>query len=317
MIALHSKIYVAGHRGMVGSAIVRELERLGFVNVVGKTSAELDLRNQQEVNQFYIEEKPDVVIDAAARVGGILANNNYPYQFLMENMQIQNNLIDGALQNGVEKFIFLGSSCIYPKLAPQPLKEDYLLTDSLEPTNEWYAIAKISGVKACEAIRKQFGKDYVSLMPTNLYGYYDNFDLQTSHVLPAMIRKFHEAKLNNHTDVTLWGSGTPMREFLFVDDLAKATVFALNNILPEHLYNVGTGVDITIKNLAETIQKIVGHRGKIVWDATKPDGTPRKLMDVSKMNQLGWKHEVDLEDGIRKTYNWFLENIEHFKQVKI
>lgn len=317
MIALHSKIYVAGHRGMVGSAIVRELERLGFVNVVGKTSAELDLRNQQEVNQFYIEEKPDVVIDAAARVGGILANNNYPYQFLMENMQIQNNLIDGALQNGVEKFIFLGSSCIYPKLAPQPLKEDYLLTDSLEPTNEWYAIAKISGVKACEAIRKQFGKDYVSLMPTNLYGYYDNFDLQTSHVLPAMIRKFHEAKLNNHTDVTLWGSGTPMREFLFVDDLAKATIFALDNTLPDHLYNVGTGVDITIKNLAETIQKITGHRGQIIWDSSKPDGTPRKLMDVSKMNQLGWKHEVDLEDGIRKTYNWFLENIEHFKEVKI
>ena len=317
MIALHSKIYVAGHRGMVGSAIVRELERLGFVNVVGKTSAELDLRNQQEVNQFCIEEKPDVVIDAAARVGGILANNNYPYQFLMENMQIQNNLIDGALQNGVEKFIFLGSSCIYPKLAPQPLKEDYLLTDSLEPTNEWYAIAKISGVKACEAIRKQFGKDYVSLMPTNLYGYYDNFDLQTSHVLPAMIRKFHEAKLNNHTDVTLWGSGTPMREFLFVDDLAKATIFALDNTLPDHLYNVGTGVDITIKNLAETIQKITGHRGQIIWDSSKPDGTPRKLMDVSKMNQLGWKHEVDLEDGIRKTYNWFLENIEHFKEVKI
>ena len=311
------KIYVAGHRGMVGSAIVRELERLGFTNFVGKTSAELDLRNQHEVNQFYKEENPDVVIDAAARVGGILANNNYPYQFLMENMQIQNNLIDGALQHGIEKFIFLGSSCIYPKLAPQPLKEDYLLTDSLEPTNEWYAIAKISGVKACEAIRKQFGKDYVSLMPTNLYGYFDNFDLQTSHVLPAMIRKFHEAKLNNHADVTLWGSGTPMREFLFVDDLAKATVFALNTTLPEHLYNVGTGVDITIKNLAETIQKITSHQGEIVWDANKPDGTPRKLMDVSKMNQLGWKHEVDLEEGIKKTYTWFLENIEHFKEVKL
>ena len=207
------KIYVAGHRGMVGSAIVRELKGLGYTNILGKSSKELDLRNQQAVNDFYKIERPDVVIDAAARVGGILANNNYPYQFLMENMQMQNNLIDGALQNGVEKFIFLGSSCIYPKLAPQPLKEEYLLTDSLEPTNEWYAIAKISGVKSCEAIRKQFGKDYVSLMPTNLYGYFDNFDLQTSHVLPAMIRKFHEATENNHSDVILWGSGTPMREF--------------------------------------------------------------------------------------------------------
>ena len=311
------KIYVAGHRGMVGSAIVRQLQGLGYTNIIGKSSKELDLRNQQAVNDFYKMEQPDVVLDAAARVGGILANNNFPYQFLMENMQMQNNLIDGALQNGVEKFIFLGSSCIYPKLAPQPLKEDYLLTDSLEPTNEWYAIAKISGVKSCEAIRKQFGKDYVSLMPTNLYGYYDNFDLQTSHVLPAMIRKFHEAKENNHSDVVLWGSGTPMREFLFVDDLAKATIFALDNTLPEHLYNVGTGLDITIKNLAETIQKITGHEGQIVWDSSKPDGTPRKLMDVSKMNELGWKHEVDLEEGIQKTYEWFLKNIENFKEVKI
>ena len=317
MVHKNSKIYVAGHRGMVGSAIVRQFQGLGYTNIIGKSSKELDLRNQQAVNDFYKIERPDVVIDAAARVGGILANNNYPYQFLMENMQMQNNLIDGALHNGVEKFIFLGSSCIYPKLAPQPLKEDYLLTDSLEPTNEWYAIAKISGVKSCEAIRKQFGKDYVSLMPTNLYGYFDNFDLQTSHVLPAMIRKFHEAKENNHSDVILWGSGTPMREFLFVDDLAKATIFALDNTLPEHLYNVGTGVDITIKNLAETIQKITGHQGKIIWDSSKPDGTPRKLMDVSKMNELGWKHEVDLEEGIQKTYEWFLNNIENFKEVKI
>ena len=317
MVHKNSKIYVAGHRGMVGSAIVRQLQKLGYTNIIGKSSKELDLRNQQAVNDFYKMEQLDVVIDAAARVGGILANNNYPYQFLMENMQMQNNLIDGALQNGVEKFIFLGSSCIYPKLAPQPLKEEYLLTDSLEPTNEWYAIAKISGVKACEAIRKQFGKDFVSLMPTNLYGYFDNFDLQTSHVLPAMIRKFHEAKENNHSDVILWGSGTPMREFLFVDDLAKATVFALNNTLPEHLYNVGTGVDITIRNLAETIQKITGHEGQIIWDSSKPDGTPRKLMDVSKINELGWKHEVDLEEGIQKTYEWFLNNIENFKEVKI
>ena len=317
MVQKNSKIYVAGHRGMVGSAIVRQLQGLGYTNIIGKSSKDLDLRNQQSVNDFYKTEKPDVVIDAAARVGGILANNNYPYQFLMENMQMQNNLIDGALQNGVEKFIFLGSSCIYPKLAPQPLKEEYLLTDSLEPTNEWYAIAKISGVKSCEAIRKQFGKDYVSLMPTNLYGYFDNFDLQTSHVLPAMIRKFHEAKENNHSDVVLWGSGTPMREFLFVDDMAKSVVFALENRLPEYLYNVGTGEDLTIKALAETIQKTVGHQGEIIWDASKPDGTPRKLMDVSKIHNLGWKHEVNLKEGIEKTYNWFLENIENFKEVKL
>ncbi|PIY68499.1 GDP-L-fucose synthase, partial [Shewanella sp. CG_4_10_14_0_8_um_filter_42_13] len=228
---LSAKIYIAGHRGMVGSAVWRALEKKGYTNLIGKTSKELDLRNQQAVIDFYATERPEVVIDAAARVGGILANNDYPYQFLMENMQIQNNLIDGAFQAEINKFIFLGSSCIYPKFAPQPLKEEYLLTDSLEPTNEWYAIAKITGVKACQAIRKQFGKDYVSLMPTNLYGYFDNFDLQTSHVLPAMIRKFHEAKNNGHTPVTLWGSGKPMREFLFVDDMAEAVVYALENTL--------------------------------------------------------------------------------------
>lgn len=311
------KIYVAGHRGMVGSAVVRELERKGYSNLIFKSSSELDLRNQHAVNAFFESEKPDVVIDAAARVGGILANNNYPYQFLMENMQIQNNLIDAALQYDVEKFIFLGSSCIYPKFASQPLKEEYLLTDSLEPTNEWYAVAKISGVKACEAIRKQFGKDFVSLMPTNLYGYFDNFDLKTSHVLPAMLRKFHEAKLNNHSNVTLWGSGTPMREFLFVDDMADAVLFALENKLPEHLYNVGTGKDITIKTLAETIQKIVGHEGNILWDAEKPDGTPRKLMDVSKLKELGWQYKTELEDGIKMSYKWFLENGDEIKEVKL
>jgi GDP-L-fucose synthase len=312
----NTKIYIAGHRGMVGSAIWRVLEKEGYTNLIGKTSRELDLKNQQAVRDFFQTEKPEVVIDAAARVGGILANNEYPYQFLMENMQIQNNLIDTALQQGIEKFIFLGSSCIYPKLAPQPLKEEYLLTDTLEPTNEWYAIAKISGVKTCEAIRKQFSKDYVSLMPTNLYGTHDNFDLKTSHVLPAMLRKFHEAKQNN-TSVELWGSGTPMREFLFVDDMAAAVVFALENKLPEHLYNVGTGEDLTIKELAETIQKVVGHTGELIWDSSKPDGTPRKLMDISKMHSLGWKHKVVLEEGIQKTYTWFLENIESFKQVKI
>lgn len=311
------KIYIAGHNGMVGSAIWRSLKSKGYKNLIGKSSTDLDLRNYQDVISFLNNEKPDVIIDAAARVGGILANNNYPYQFIMENLQIQNNLIDSALKSGVEKFIFLGSSCIYPKLAPQPLKEEYLLTDSLEPTNEWYAIAKIAGIKVCEAIRKQFSKDYVSLMPTNLYGTHDNFDLNTSHVLPAMIRKFHEAKLNNNASVTLWGTGTPMREFLFVDDMAEAVVFALENKLPDYLYNVGTGVDLTIKELAESIQKIVGYQGEIIWDNTKPDGTPRKLMDVSKMNNLGWKHQVNFEEGIKRTYDWFLENIDNIKKVTI
>lgn len=313
----HVKIYIAGHKGMVGSAVWRALEKKGYTNLIGKSSKELDLRNQQAVRDFYASEKPEVVIDAAARVGGILANNDFPYQFLMENMQIQNNLIDGAFQAGIEKFIFLGSSCIYPKFAPQPLKEEYLLTDSLEPTNEWYAIAKITGVKACQAIRNQFGKDYVSLMPTNLYGYFDNFDLQTSHVLPAMIRKFHEAKHNNNAPVTLWGSGTPMREFLFVDDMAEAVVYALENSLPEHLYNLGSGADVTIKQLAETIQKAVGHEGDIIWDSSKPDGTPRKLMDISKMAAVGWTSNTSLSEGIEKTYFWYLENIHSYKQVKL
>ena len=312
-----TKIYIAGHRGMVGSAVWRALEKKGYTNLIGKTSKELDLKNQQSVLDFFANEKPAVVIDAAAKVGGILANNDYPYQFLMENMQIQNNLIDGAFQSGIDKFIFLGSSCIYPKLAPQPLKEECLLTDSLEPTNEWYAIAKITGVKACQAIRNQYQKEYVSLMPTNLYGYFDNFDLQTSHVLPAMLRKFHEAKLNNNAPVKLWGSGTPMREFLFVDDMAEAVVFALENKLPEYLYNVGSGKDSTIKELAETIQKTVGHQGEIIWDTTKPDGTPRKLMDVSKMKSLGWEYSTELQQGIEKTYAWFLENIENIKEVKM
>ena len=316
MISKKSNIYIAGHRGMVGSAIWRALESKGYKNLIGKSSAELDLRNQQAMFNFYANEKLEVVIDAAAKVGGILANNDYPYQFLMENMQIQNNLIDGAFKSGIEKFIFLGSSCIYPKFAPQPLKEEYLLTDSLEPTNEWYALAKIAGVKTCQAIRKQFNKDYVSLMPTNLYGYFDNFDLETSHVLPAMLRKFHEAKLNN-TPVKLWGSGTPMREFLFVDDMAEAVVYALENELPEYLYNVGSGKDITIKELAETIQQVTGHQGEIIWDTEKPDGTPKKLMDVSKMKKLGWEYSTDLKEGIEKTYSWFLENIKNIKEIKM
>jgi len=316
MLDKDSIIFVAGHKGMVGASIWRILKVRGYINLIGRTSKELDLKEQKRVQEFFKEVQPEIVINAAAKVGGILANNNFPYSFIMENMQIQNNLIDCALQADIEKFIFLGSSCIYPKYAEQPLKEEYLLTNSLEPTNEWYAVAKIAGVKACESIRKQYGKDYVSLMPTNLYGTNDNFDLKSSHVLPAMIRKFHEAKINN-TSVTLWGSGTPMREFLFVDDLAEAVVFALENKLPESLYNIGTGVDLTIKELAETIQKTVGHKGEIIWDSTKPDGTPRKLMDISKMYKLGWKHKTNLEVGIQKTYNWFLEHIDSYKQVKL
>ena len=312
-----TKIYIAGHRGMVGSAVWRALENKGYTNLVGRSSKELDLKDQQAVLNFLQTEKPEAIIDAAARVGGILANSDFPYQFLMENMQIQNSLIDSALKSGIDKFVFLGSSCIYPKFAPQPLKEEYLLTDSLEPTNEWYAIAKITGVKVCQAIRNQFKKDYVSLMPTNLYGYFDNFDLQTSHVLPAMIRKFHEAKKNKNADVVLWGSGTPMREFIFVDDMAEAVVYALENELPEYLYNVGSGKDITIRELAETIQNVIGHQGQIIWDAEKPDGTPRKLMDVSKMKSIGWQYSTELQEGIEKTYAWFLENIQDIKEVKI
>lgn len=312
-----SKIYIAGHSGMVGSAVWRVLRNSGYTNLIGKTSSELDLRNQVSVDEFISLEKPAIIIDAAARVGGIVANNKFPYQFLIENMRIQNNLIQSAHENNVDKFIFLGSSCIYPKMAPQPLKEEYLLTDSLEPTNESYAIAKISGVKLCQAIRNQFGKDFVSLMPTNLYGSFDNFDYETSHVLPAMLRKFHEAKINNNAPVTLWGSGRPMREFLLVDDMAKAVVFAIENKLPEHLYNIGSSMEISIKELAETIQNIVQHKGEIIWNDSKPDGTPRKLMDNSKMNNLGWKAEVDLKTGIKMTYDWFLENIDKIRKVKL
>lgn len=313
----NSKIYIAGHNGMVGSAIWRILSAKGYSNLIGASSKELDLRNQEAVKNFIANENPEIIIDAAAKVGGILANNDFPYQFLMENMQIQNNLISAAFELGINKFIFLGSSCIYPKLAPQPLKEEYLLTGTLENTNEWYALAKITGVKTCQAIRNQFGKDYVSLMPTNLYGTHDNFDLNSSHVLPALIRKFHDGKLNNNAPVTLWGSGTPMREFLFVDDMAAAVVFTLENKLPDYLYNIGTGEDLTIKELALLIQKIIGHKGEIIWDNSKPDGTPRKLLDVSKMHYLGWKHQVNLEEGIQKTYDWFLENLNVFKEVKM
>ena len=290
---------------MVGSACWRALEAEGYTNLVGKPYKELDLRDQKAVEEFVRTEQPVAIIDAAAKVGGILANDSYPYEFLMDNMLIQNNLIRSAHENDIPKFIFLGSSCIYPKFAPQPLKEEYLLTDSLEPTNEWYAIAKISGVKLIEALRKEYGRDYVSLMPTNLYGPNDNFDLKSSHVLPAMIRKFHEAKLNGNSPVDLWGTGSPKREFLHVDDLAQAVLFALENKLDEHLYNVGTGVDLTIKELAELIQSTVGHKGEIVWDNTKPDGTPRKLMDNSKIQLQGWNPQIQLSTGVETVYKWF------------
>jgi GDP-L-fucose synthase len=308
MINKSDKVYIAGHRGMVGSACWRALEAKGYTNLIGKTSKELDLRDQKAVEEFIRTEQPVAIIDAAAKVGGILANDTYPYEFLMDNMLIQNNLIRSAHENDVFKFIFLGSSCIYPKFAPQPLKEEYLLTDSLEPTNEWYAIAKISGVKLIEALRKEYGRDYVSLMPTNLYGPNDNFDLKSSHVLPAMIRKFHEAKMNGNAPVELWGTGSPMREFLYVDDLGQAVLYALENECAEHLYNVGTGVDLTIEELAKLIQSTVGHQGEIIWDSTKPDGTPRKLMDIGKLNSRGWNSKIALEEGISKTYSWFLDN---------
>lgn len=311
------KIYIAGHRGMVGSAVLRRLQAEGYGNLVWRTSSELDLRDQAAVEAFFTEEQPDVVVDAAARVGGILANDQYPWQFLYENLQIQSNLISTAHETGIEKLVFLGSSCIYPKHAGQPMREQALLSGPLEPTNQWYAIAKIAGVKMVEALRKQYSRDYVSLMPTNLYGPRDNFDLTTSHVLPAMIRKFHEAKENGHSPVRLWGTGSPMREFLHVDDVAGAVLFALDSELEYDLYNVGTGRDITIKGLAELMQGIVGHEGEIHWDTSKPDGTPRKLMDVSRLKEAGWGYSIELEDGIKATYEWFLEHEGEVKEVKM
>ena len=304
-ITLDSKIYIAGHNGMVGSACKRALEVKGYKNIISFSSKELDLRDQRAVFEMLERVKPEAIIDAAAKVGGILANSTYPYEFLMDNMLIQNNLIKAAHELDIPKFIFLGSSCIYPKMAPQPLKEEYLLTGPLEETNQWYAIAKISGVKLIEALREQYNRDYVSLMPTNLYGPGDNYDLQTSHVLPAMLRKFHEAKENNHADVVLWGTGTPKREFLHVDDLANAVVFALENKMEESLYNVGSGEEISIEELAELIQEITGHKGNIFWDKSKPDGTPRKLMDSSKMTKIGWRYLIELEEGVKNLHKLF------------
>ena len=299
---LNSKIYIAGHRGMVGSALLRDLQKQGYNNFVFRTSEELDLRNQNAVADFFAREKPEYVFLAAAKVGGILANNTYRAEFLYDNLEIQNNTIHFSWKNGVKKLLFMGSSCIYPKLAPQPLKEEYILTGLLETTNEPYAIAKIAGIKMCDAYRSQYGCNFISVMPTNLYGPHDNYDLNNSHVLPALLRKFHEAKINNQPEVTVWGSGTPRREFLHADDMADACVFLMKNYDQAGLVNIGVGEDISIKELAEMIKEITGYEGKIVFDVSKPDGTPRKLLDVSKLSMLGWQASIHLKNGIEQVY---------------
>jgi GDP-L-fucose synthase len=304
----NDKIYIAGHRGMVGSAIIRKLQKEGFTNIVHRTSAELDLKNQADTQAFFEKERPDYVFLAAAKVGGIMANNIYRGEFLYDNLMIQNNTIDAAYRSGVKKLMFLGSSCIYPKMAPQPLKEEYLLTGLLEPTNEPYAIAKIAGIKLCDAYRAQYGCNFISVMPTNLYGPNDNYDLNSSHVLPALIRKFHEAKVNGEPAVTLWGSGKPKREFLHADDLAEACFFLMQQYDEPGLVNIGVGEDLEIKELALLIQKIVGYTGEIEHDLSKPDGTPRKLMDVTKLNGLGWKASISLEKGLRMVYEEFAKD---------
>ena len=302
----NSRIYVAGHRGLVGSAIWRELQRQGFKNLIGRSRQEVNLLDASAVRKFFAETKPEFVFVAAAKVGGIHANNTQPAEFLFENLQIQNNLIHAAQVAGAQKLLFLGSSCIYPKLAPQPLKEASLLTGPLEPTNEWYAVAKIAGIKLCQAYRRQYGCDFISAMPTNMYGPNDNYDLQTSHVLPALIRKFHDAKVCSAATVTCWGTGTPLREFLYADDLASACVFLMQAYSEEQFINVGSGREITIRELSELVKRIVGFAGEIVWDNSKPDGTPRKLMESSRLFALGWKPKVELETGIRLAYEDFL-----------
>jgi GDP-L-fucose synthase len=302
------KIYVAGHRGLVGSAIVRAIESRGEHTWIGRTRAELDLLDRDSVFSFLVSEKPDAVVIAAAKVGGIHANSSFPVQFLSENVQIETNLMDGSHSAGIEKLLFLGSSCVYPKYAKQPIKEEYLLTGELETSNEAYAIAKIAGLKLVQAYRKQYGRNWISAMPTNMYGPGDNFDLENSHVLPALIRKFHEAKKRGDTEVTLWGSGSPKREFLHADDLGSACLFLLENYNSASPINVGVGRDIPISELANLIQEIVGYLGKIVWDSSKPDGTPQKLLDVSRINQLGWESSIDLKHGLEETYKWYVES---------
>ncbi len=308
------KIYVAGHRGLVGSAIIRNLENNGYNNLLLRTSKELDLTSQADVNRFFEAEKPDYVFLAAAKVGGIHANDTYPADFIRVNLQIQTNVIDAAYRNGTKKLLFLGSSCIYPKLAPQPMKEEHLLTGELEPTNEWYAIAKIAGIKMCQAYKKQYGFNAISLMPTNLYGPGDNFNLANSHVMPALIRKFHDAKEQNKESVEVWGTGTPKREFLHVDDMADATVYLMNNYDGEQFVNVGVGNDVSIRELAETVKDTVGFEGELKFDSSKPDGTPRKLLDVTKLKKAGWQAKINLKEGVKMTYQWFLDNEDNYRQ---
>ena len=305
----NSRIYVAGHRGLLGSAIVRRLRKEGYGNLLTATSKELDLREQSAVREFFDRERPDYVFLAAAKVGGIQANNEFPADFIYQNLMIEANVIESARLSGVSKLLFLGSTCIYPKMAPQPLKEEYLLTDSLEPTNEWYAVAKIAGIKLCQAYQRQYGCKFISAMPTNLYGPRDNFDLESSHVMPALIRKFHEAKVNKNPTVTVWGSGKPLREFLHVDDCASACLFLMDTYDGEEIVNIGVGEDISISDLAGLVGEAVGYKGKIVYDASKPDGTPRKLVDVSRINGLGWRAGISLEEGVRSAYQWFLAHV--------
>ena len=303
-----SKIYVAGHRGLVGSAILRGLEAKGYTNIIGKTHNELDLTNSAQVEEFFRIERPEYVFLAAAKVGGILANSTYPADFIFENLQIQNNVIGMSKKYDVKKLMFLGSSCIYPKMCPQPIKEEYLLSGYLEETNEAYALAKISGLKMCQFFNKQYGTNYISVMPTNLYGPYDNFHPENSHVMPALIRRFHEAKVNNLKEVVVWGSGTPLREFLYSEDMADACIYLMETYEGNDFFNIGTGKEITIRGLAEMVKEVVGYEGELVFDANKPDGTPRKLLDVSRLEEAGWKYKVELRDGIEKAYEWFVEN---------
>lgn len=303
-----SKIYVAGHRGLVGSAIVRGLEAKGFKNIIGRTHSELDLTNSAAVEEFFKAEKPEYVFLAAAKVGGILANSTYPADFIYENLQIQNNVIGMAKKYEVKKLMFLGSSCIYPKMCPQPIKEEYLLSGYLEETNEAYALAKISGLKMCQFFNKQYGTNYISVMPTNLYGPYDNFHPENSHVMPALIRRFHEAKVNNLKEVVVWGSGTPLREFLYSEDMADACIYLMETYEGNEFFNIGTGKEITIRGLAEMVKEVVGYEGQLIFDVSKPDGTLRKLLDVSRLEEVGWKYKVELRDGIERAYKWFIED---------
>ncbi len=304
----HARIYIAGHRGLVGSAIIRRLRQDGYTNLLTATSQELDLRDQAAVRAFFEKERPDYVFLAAAKVGGILANSNFPADFIYQNLMIEANVIESARLAGIEKLLFLGSTCIYPKMAPQPLKEEYLLTAPLEPTNEWYAVAKIAGIKLCQAYQRQYGCKFISVMPTNLYGPEDNFDLESSHVMPALIRKFHQARQQGEPTVTVWGTGKPLREFLHVDDCADACLFLMEHYEGEEIVNIGVGSDLTIAELAELVKQAVGFEGEIVFDTSKPDGTPRKLVDVSRINALGWRAIIPIEEGIASTYRWFLEN---------